>query len=320
MIAVDAMGGDNAPTQIVKGVLSAARNAIPIMLVGQKQLLIRELAAIDPSWENYPITLVDAQDVIGMGEKAIEAVRSKRDSSLVKAVGCVASGAARAVVSAGNSGAFMAAATFVLGRQEGVDRPAIAAWLPARTGKVLALDLGATTDCKATNLVQFAHLGHDHIIKSLDISAPRVALLSVGEERNKGSLIVREAFELLERSTLNFVGNIEPGDLVKGKADVVVCDGFSGNVMLKTMEATASLLYASVTDQIAKRGEKSEQGDLVVSLARQLDTLGSSGALLLGVKGTVVVLHGRADADAVEKGILKAHSLVGGSQEREWNR
>ena len=180
-----------------------------------------------------------------MADEPVAAVRSKKDSSLLQAVNSVRNGECSAVISAGNSGAVMAAAVFVLGRQVGVQRPAIAGLLPAINGPVLALDLGANADCKPAYLVQFARMGRDHALRFLGKSNPRIALLSNGEEDGKGNALGKEVFELLrQEKEINFVGNIEPHDLILNKADVVVADGFSGNVLLKSMEATATLVKA----------------------------------------------------------------------------
>lgn len=293
MIAIDVMGGDFAPQQQLMGAYRAVRNlAIPVTLFGPQSVMQEGLDAIDPQWTRYPITLRDAVEVVGMDEHPVHAVRTKTNSSLVQAVMSVKRGDCSAVVSAGNSGALMAAATFILGRENGVERPAIGGFLPTKKGEVLCLDLGANTDCRAIHLLQFAHLGVEHIQHVKGLERPRVGLLANGAESSKGSRLVQEAYPLLERSGLNFVGNIEPEALFDHAVDVLVCDGFVGNILLKTIEACTNL----------NSWHDEEVGQVAPSShARQ------GGALLLGVQGTVIVAHGAANAAAMQHAIMKAY-------------
>lgn len=291
MIAVDVMGGDHAPLVVLQGAVAAAGRGIPVQLYGPEAFMVSWLNAHAPTWHELPISIVQAHDVIAMDEEPVFAVRKKPQASLVKAVESVATGACRATLSAGNSGALMAASALIIGRHVGVERPAIAGYLPTKTGVVLALDLGANTECRPQHLVQFAHLGTHHLQQAKGMQQPRVGLLSNGHEDAKGSALTKEAFVLLKQEAgLNFVGNVEPYDVFEGAVDVVVCDGFSGNVLLKTMEATTALMkhwYPAITKDFDKD--------------RQL-----GGALLLGINGTAIVCHGNADAQTMEQAIVFA--------------
>ncbi len=314
MIAVDAMGGDFAPEEIIQGALLAARSGIAILLFGPESVVLGHLDGLDPSWRSHPITVVDAPEEIGMGEEPIAAVRSKTNSSLVQAVASCKEGKATAVVSAGNSGALMAAALFILGRQEGVERPPIAGFLPALQGAVLALDLGANADCKPHHLLQFAELGVAHAQSSLGVAKPRVGLLANGTEAGKGNALVREAHLLLAESGMDFVGNIEPDDVIANKVDIVVCDGFSGNILLKTMEATAELINKVVAAEVEKTADSSlvsTVGGLMDSIEKKLGMVEQGGAQLLGINGTVLVVHGNARADLLANAIKTANRIVG---------
>lgn len=299
MIAVDVMGGDHAPKVVLEGAYSAARSSVPVMLYGPESLILNWLKEKDPEWERLAIGVTHAPDVIAMDDDPVGSVRSKVQSSLVTAVRSVASAQCSAVLSAGNSGALMAAATFVVGRGEGVERPAIAGFLPARSGTVLALDLGANTECRASHLYQFAHMGASYLADTMGISNPRVGLLANGHEEGKGSALVKETHPLLKASSLNFIGNIEPYDIVAHKVDVVVCDGFAGNVLLKTMEATCEMI-----GDIVSPDDRSKIQKLSYSTA--------GGALLLGVKRPVIVCHGKSDATTIHNAIRLAWTVSGG--------
>jgi glycerol-3-phosphate acyltransferase PlsX len=314
MIAVDVMGGDRAPGVIVQGAVRAAQK-VPVLLVGPEREIRELLYQIDPGWEARNISVCDAPQVIDMGEEPVAAVRKKGASSLVKAVSCVKEGKAVAVLSAGNSGALMVAATFILGREESLERPAIAGFFPSTTErKALVLDLGANTECRAHHLEQFAHHGSAYVSTVLGIERPSVALLANGTENTKGSLLTKEAFALLQKSSLNFLGNAEPFDVFQGCADVVVCDGFAGNVLLKTMEASFELFAHIMQKQIEKEPVTSVWKSQLqlwseYFLQDAFYCLGHrkyGGALLLGVKGNVMVCHGNSDAQTIENAILFA--------------
>jgi len=286
VVAIDAMGGDYAPDVVLQGAITAAKkHGIAVQLYGPQDELERRLGAISSDWATLPITVVHCSEFIDMGEEPVQAVRTKKDSSLVRAVEAVQKGDASVVLSAGNSGAVMAAALFLLGRNPGVDRPALVGILPTLRGKMVLLDLGANADCKPEYLYQFAHLGAQCAKDFLGIDNPRVGLLSNGEEPGKGSILTKEAFALLKDSELNFIGNVEPQHVLAGKMDVLTCDGFSGNILLKTYEATRKL-----------------GGNTAPAPAK-------TGALLLGVQQPTIILHGNAKADDVEQAIMFAHKI-----------
>lgn len=298
MIAIDAMGGDFAPDIVVQGSLRCAKNKkIHIALFGVESVIREKLDKLDADWVRHPISIFDASQVIEMGEDPVRAVRKKVDSSLVRSVKSVISGECSAVVSAGNSGALMVAALFLIGRKPGVERVPIAGVLPGKDKPVLALDLGANADCKAHHLLQFAYLGVKAFPVLFGDENPRVGLLSNGSERYKGSLIAKEVFILLEKSDLNFVGNIEPNDIVNNNVDIVVTDGFSGNILLKSFESTAELCGKSWSDM------------LVDVLARK-GILEGVGGILLGINKPAIVVHGNANARDIERAIVFASSIV----------
>lgn len=287
MIAVDAMGGDKAPNQVVLGSLLASKKGISVRLFGPEQKLIFLLDEFDSSWRNYNISICDSNQVVDMAEEPVAAIRKKNRSSLVMSIESIKQKKCKAVVSAGNTGAFMAAATFVLGRQPGVLRPPIVGALPIKNNKkVLCLDIGANVDCKPEYLIQFAHLAKDYAHNILGLSNPRIALLANGHEEGKGNSVVKQVYQLLKQSDLNFVGNVEPYAVFDDFADIVVSDGFAGNIFLKTIEACAQHF---ITDGYE---------------------IGKDGALLLGVNGIVVAVHGNADAQAIKKAIFLAEETV----------
>jgi len=309
------MGGDFAPFAILEGAIKSAQSGIPILLVGPKDLILDYLISLPCDWKSLPLEIEDSHQMIEMGEEPVKAVLSKKQSSLVLAVNSVKVGKSRAVLSAGNSGALMAAATFILGRVEGIDRAPIAGFLPGLKGGVLCLDLGANTECKPTSLEKFAELGSKYLQTSLNIKNPKIGLLSNGSENGKGSALVKEAFKLLEKSNLNFIGNVEPKDIIENKADIVVCDGFSGNVLLKSFEAMTFMFREMFALQLAKENDPAKKividnwgksfWENVASLA---DWTKQGGGLLLGVNGTVVVAHGCSNAIAIENAINLAWS------------
>lgn len=300
MIAIDGMGGDFAPDVVVQGTLQCVKTMnIPVCLCGPEALLRGKLDALDSGWEKYPITLVDADQVVEMGEEPVQAVRSKPNSSLVKAVTCVKEGTCQAVISAGNSGAVMAAGLFLVGRCQGVERPALVGILPTVSGFVVTLDLGANADCKAKHLYQFACLGAQYARDVLSIESPRIGLLSNGEEPGKGSLLTKEAYKLCLKADFDFVGNIEPAHLFQGRVDVVVADGFTGNILLKTFEATSQMLRKSIPSPV----EDESQGE-TIRFGKE------GGALLLGIKRPVIVVHGNAQAKNIEQAIRFAYDVT----------
>jgi len=312
-IALDAMGGDFAPEQVVAGGVQAQRElGVEVVFVGQKEKVDGALAA---SGAGKWAEIEDAPEVIGMDEHPANAVRSKKASSMVRGIQMVEDGRASGFVSAGNSGAVMAAALFGLHRIPGVERPAIGAVIPTATGRCLLLDAGANADARPEYLVQFARMGTIYAQRVMDIQEPRVGLLSNGEEPGKGNQLVQATEPLLRaQSALNFVGNIEGNDVFKGKADVIVCDGFTGNVLVKTAEGAAELLFHSIRDAI-KADPVTSLGGLLVrpklqALRDRMDWRELGGWLLLGVNGVAVIAHGRSDAHAIRSAIRVARDAV----------
>jgi phosphate acyltransferase len=307
-IAVDAMGGDRGPDEIVAGALEARRDGVDIVLVG------------DPALETHGLELVPAADVIQMQEKPSEAVRAKPDSSLVASVRAVAEGRADAVVSAGNTGAMLAAGLLALRRVPGVIRPAIAVPIPAERGPSVLLDCGANADARPEHLLQFAAMGAVFAEEILEVTNPGVRLLSIGEEREKGNQLTLEAHELLAASDLRFEGNTEGRDILRGAADVVVTDGFTGNVVLKTLEGTIRTILDALRAEITATPRGKAGGLLIRPAARRLrhrldpDTYG--GAYLLGVRGLAVIGHGNSGGKGIANAIRLAargveHDVVG---------
>jgi glycerol-3-phosphate acyltransferase PlsX len=312
-IALDAMGGDYAPEQVVAGGVQAHRElGVDVIFVGVKEKVDGALAAAGAGkWAE----IEDAPEVIGMNEHPANAVRTKKNSSIVRGIAMVEDGRVGGFVSAGNSGAVMAAALFGLRRIPGVERPAIGAVIPTATGRCLLLDAGANADARPEYLVQFARMGSIYAQRAMDVKEPRVGLLSNGEEPGKGNQLVQTTEPLLKaESGLNFVGNVEGNDLFKGKADVIVCDGFTGNVLVKTAEGAAELLFRSIRDAIRSDPIASVGGLLVrpklQALRDRLDWRELGGWLLLGVNGVAVIGHGRSDARAIRSAIRVARDAV----------
>ncbi|QQR49242.1 phosphate acyltransferase PlsX [bacterium] len=313
MIAIDAMGGDNAPQVVIAGALNAAKDKVPVALFGPHALIKSQLDQLDSTWPSYPITVIDAPEEIGMAENPVLAVRKKTHSSLVQAVQSVKNKQCTGVISAGNSGAFMVAASLILGRSENVERPAILGLLPGLYGHVVGLDLGANTECRPQHLYQFAHVGADYAQQVLGIANPRVGLLANGEEDEKGSVLTKETFSMLKQSDLNFVGNVEPYQIVKNKTDVVVCDGFSGNVLMKTMESVHQLLATYGKSELAKLKNEPGKQDIVSwgehflhDIENKFTSKVFGGAVLAGVNGRVIVCHGAANAYDITQAIKQA--------------
>ncbi len=305
-IALDAMGGDHAPAESVAGAVAAARaHGVEVALVGRTTAIEAELAKHDCAGLHLPI--VEAPDLIDMDEHAANAARRKPNASINVALRQVKDGTAAAMISAGNSGAVMAAALFVLGRVPGIERPAIGAVLPAPTGRILLIDAGANTDPKPSQMVQFGQMGAIFMEKVQGIHRPRVGLLANGEEATKGNELVQATHPLLAASGLNFIGNIEGKDIPAGVADVVVADGYTGNVALKLTEGVSSMLLGMIrTELTANPLTKLLAAGLRPAFGRvraRLDYREVGGAPLLGVNGVVVIAHGRSDARAIENAI-----------------
>ena len=297
-VAVDAMGGDRGPDEFVAGALAARSDEVVPVLVGPATL------------DTKGLELIEAPDVIAMDEKPTEAVRTKPASSLVTACRVVGEGKAQAVVSAGNTGAMLAACLLELRRIPGVRRPAIAVTIPARGGASVLLDSGANADARPEDLLQFAHMGAVFAEEILEVGNPEIRLLSIGEEAEKGNQLTLEAHELLAASGLNFAGNTEGRDILRGSADVVVTDGFTGNVVLKLLEGTIANLLAAFREEITATPRGKLGGLLIRPAARRLrerldpDTYG--GAYLLGLRGLAVIAHGNSSSRAVTNAVRLA--------------
>lgn len=324
-IAVDAMGGDHGPAVIVQGAIDGARKQrVGLVLVGDRAAIEEALAGHDHA--GVDVTVIAAVDEIGMDEHPANAVRRKPNNSISLALRQVAESSAAAMISAGNSGAVMAAALLVLGRVKGVERPAIASYLPTAKSRTLLLDLGAVTDPKPSNIVQFAHMGHVYAERVLGVPAPSLGLLSNGEEPTKGNAFVQQVHPMLAATSgINFVGNVEGKDVVLGTVDIVVTDGFTGNVALKTAEGVATMLTdilrAELTATFPRKLAAAFLRPAFRALRMKLDYAEIGGAPLLGVDGTVIIAHGRSSARAIENAVGVAvrsakHDLPGGIAER----
>ena len=308
-VAVDAMGGDHAPGAIVQGAVDAARKGHPVILVGPEAVVRDELARRHAA-KSLPIEVQHATEVIDFHDHPGQAMRRKKQNSIRVALELVRDGEASAVVSAGNSGAVMAGAMMVLGCAGGVQRPAILSVLPAAKGRPVMLDAGANVDCKPLHLVQFALMGDVYSRRVLGVSRPRVALLANGEEASKGTALTRAASAALSRSGLRFQGYCEGRDLLAGDVDVVVTDGFTGNVALKTMEGTAQALAVMMREALHRTLPARLGGALVKTaideIRRRVDWREIGGAPLLGVKGVAVIAHGASDRRAVANAVARA--------------
>jgi glycerol-3-phosphate acyltransferase PlsX len=312
-VAVDAMGGDHAPRVVVEGAIEAARiSGIGVTLVGAEDRVRRALAEI-PDTSSLDIRVVPAADAVDMGEAPVQALRRKRAASIRVAADLVAAGAASALFSAGNTGATVLAALSALGMLKGAERPALAATVPTRRGRAVLLDVGANADCRPRHLVTFAVMGAVYARLSLGVEQPRVGLLSIGEEASKGNELVRDAHALLREASLPFIGNVEARDLYSGEADVVVCDGFTGNVAIKVSEAMVEMIEALLRGEAAggaATGVALMSRDAFDTFRRLVDDSEYGGAPLLGLGGPCVVGHGRSSARAIRNGIVMAHQFA----------
>ena len=309
------MGGDHGPSVTVAAALDFLAFApdARVVLVGQTALLEAALAHAKPHIRDR-VSVRAASEVIDMNEPPADALRKKKDSSMRVAVNLVKDGTADACVSAGNTGALMAIARFVLKTLPGIDRPAIASQLPSKSGETLVLDLGANVNCTPAHLLQFAAMGSALVTAVEGIDRPTIGLLNIGEEDIKGNDVVKETAELLKASTLNFVGNVEGDDIYNGTTDVVVCDGFVGNVALKTSEGLAQMLYeflrAEFTRNILTRFAAAVVYPVLMSFKRRIDPRRYNGATLVGLKGVVVKSHGGADVFAFTNALKRAYAEV----------
>lgn len=311
-IAFDAMGGDLGYQEMVKGAVMAGGKDLEVILVGDEDLLKAELTKHS---DISHISIVQASQLIGMDEEPASAYKEKRDASITVATKLVKDGLADAVISAGSTGAQMTAGIFVLGRIKNIKRPAIATYYPTANGIKILLDAGATPDCDKENLLQFAQMASIFGKSFLKMNNPSVGLLNIGSEDKKGSLLYKETFKLLkEDDKLNFYGNVEGRDVPKGKVDIVVCDGFVGNIVLKLMEGLSSVLINQIRENIKKKFIYTVGGLLskgaFKEIKAQLDYTEYGGAPLLGLKGISMISHGSSDAKTMMNAIFAAKKAV----------
>jgi len=315
------MGGDNAPDVVIEGAIAAVNRTpdeLEVILVGREDQINACLEAGDGDLTTIlpeGVSILHAEDVIEMAESPSVALKTKRNSSIHLGLGLLAKKEADAFVSAGNTGAVMAASVFVPGRIEGVSRPSIASYYPTAKGFCVVLDVGANVDCKPENLVQFAQMGKVFMERVHSRKNPTIALLNIGEEPGKGNELVKEAYKLLDAAPgLNFVGNMEGGDLMNHGADLVVCDGFVGNVVLKLGESVSSILVGMLQEEVAKLklnwDERATVARVVGTVQKKFNYEEYGGAPLLGIKGNVLIGHGRASARAIERLIVAGANVA----------
>ena len=312
IIALDAMGGDFAPEVTVAGALEAVSEYdVHVILVGDTDKINARLH--DRRYPVEKISILHSTQVAEMDEAPTAVLRRKKDSSIRRAIELVKNGQADAAVSAGNSGVAMAMSLVILGKTEGIDRPAIATLMPSFSGHFVLIDAGANVDCRPENLLEFAHMGDAYYRAMSNSPSPRVALLSIGEEDTKGNELTKEAFKLLKTTRINFIGNIEGKDVFSGKADVIVCDGFIGNIVLKTSEGLADTIIKMLKFEIANINT-GKLGYLMIKPAlrnfkKRTDYDEYGGAPLLGINGTCIISHGRSSAKAIKHAIRVAAEM-----------
>lgn len=309
-VAVDAMGGDNAPVEIVKGAVDAVNESksVKVFLVGREDVIKAELAKY--TYDENQIEVVHAEDVIETGEPPVMAIRKKKDSSIVKAMYMVKDGICDAFVSAGSTGAVLVGGQVIVGRIKGVERPPLAPLMPTTKGPVLLIDCGANVDARASHLVQFAKMGSIYMEYVMGVKNPKVGLVNIGAEEEKGNALVKETYPLLkECKDINFVGNVEAREIPAGAVDVAVCEAFVGNVILKTYEGVGATLIKEVKSGMMT-SLRSKIGALLVKPAlkqtlKKFDVKEYGGAPMLGLKGLVVKTHGSSEAVEVKNSILQ---------------
>lgn len=313
LIALDAMGGDNAPAEIIAGALLARVELdVDIALVGAREVIEAELVRQGESTSTFEI--IHASEAIGMDEHPAQAVRGKRDASINVAMSMVKRGVASAFVSAGNTGAVMASALMTLGRIQGIERPALGTVAPYSEAGVLVLDVGANADVKPNYLVQFAQMGSVYAERVLGIANPRVALLNIGGEDTKGSELVQDVYGRLGKAGVNFVGNIEGGEVHLGRADVIVTDGFTGNVAVKVTEGVSDFIFRELRTALTSKLQYKLAAMVLrpglLKLRDRMDPGTYGGVPLLGVNGVVMIAHGNSDARAIKNCIRFAHEAA----------
>ena len=311
-IAIDGMGGDNAPQAVVNGVIQALNefNDLEFYITGPEDVIKEQLKK-----ENYTgdkITIIDAKEVISTNEHPVMAIRKKKDSSLCKALSLVKEKKCDAVLSAGSTGAFLAGCNFIVGRIKGVKRPALAPIMPGKKGPFMVVDAGANVDCKPEYLVQFAHMGREYYKGVLKAEDPTIGLVNIGVEEEKGNELTKNTYQLLkEEKGLNFIGNVEPRDVTLGDTHVLVCDGFVGNTILKMYEGTASTVLKIIKDEMLSSGITAKIGALLLkpvfnSIKKKFDYKEYGGAPFLGVDGICIKAHGSSDGKAFKNAIRQS--------------
>ncbi|HXG35623.1 MAG TPA: phosphate acyltransferase PlsX [Dehalococcoidia bacterium] len=313
LIALDAMGGDRAPAEIVRGAVLAARDlGVRVALVGQPEMIVAELARHGS--QPPQIEIVPAAESVSMDEHPALAVRQKKDSSIVVGLKLVKQGEASAFVSAGNTGAVMAGSIMYLGRVRGIERPSLLALMPLGGRLTVLLDVGANADCRPEWLLQFAQMAAAYMERVWKLERPRVALLNIGEEESKGNQLAQESYKLLEGSGLNFIGNLEGGDIPRLKADVIVTDGFTGNVVIKTMEGMAEFIMGQIKESISSRWYYKLAAAAMLPafnrLRTRMDYRQYGAGPLLGIDGLVFIGHGKSDAVAIKSALRVAREAA----------
>lgn len=311
-VAIDAMGGDNAPIEIVKGVVeSLSSNDMNFILLGKEDAINKELQSY--TYDKNRINVVHTSEVIETHEQPTIAIKKKKDSSMVVGLKLIKEGTASAIISAGNTGALLTGATLTVGRIKGIERPALGTLLPNKKGFTFLIDSGANVDCKASYLVQFAKMGSVYMENVLGINNPKVGIINIGVEKEKGNALTKEAYELLSQESLNFVGNIEARDMPEGVVDVIVCDGFVGNIVLKYTEGFAKSMFGIIKEEltsstISKVGAMLSKKSFS-NIKKRFDHSEIGGAPFLGLKGLVIKTHGSAKAADIKGAINQAYTF-----------
>jgi phosphate acyltransferase len=313
ILAIDGMGGDHAPQSTVKGALEAIKElGVTVLITGDREVLSKELMQYE--YDKDKIEIIHCTEKIENDDAPVKAVRRKKDSSMVVALNLVKEGRAEAVISAGNTGALLAGGLFILGRIKGIDRPALAPVFPHQQGASVLIDGGANTECKAAHLLQFGIMGSLYAKHILGIENPKISLANVGEEKGKGNELTKAAYELLEESSLNFTGNIEARDLPRGKTDVIVCDGFTGNIILKLTEGVFMTVFDLLKEKFTKSFlTKIAAGILKPELRKikkDYDYTEHGGAPFLGVQGVLIKAHGSSDGKAIKNALRQGKGFA----------
>lgn len=316
-IAIDGMGGDNAPQSNVEGIVEAIKEYnVDLVVTGDKDILEAEFAKYE--FDKNKLEIIHTTEIIDNEDKPVKAIRSKKDSSMVIALKQVKEGKADAVISAGNTGALLAGGLFVVGRIKGIDRPCLCPAIPnAKLGMTLISDAGANADCKSRNLVEFAAMSNIYASKVLEIKSPRIAIANVGAEEGKGNELVKKAYEELKEIDINFIGNLEAREVINDVADIIVCDGFTGNILLKTTEGVAVSIMGLIKETLLS-STKGKIGAMLIKddlkkLKDYMDYAEYGGAPLLGVNGGVIKAHGSSNAKAIKNAINQGIKFAEGN-------